>query len=624
MAKEKDLELGRLCNAMQKARLQDRFGREKMAEMVKESTGSHYSDNGADKETPINLLALYERVVSRNLIAKNPRVKLSTFEKSDKPTMAALNDSVNDTIKKIRLVDTLRQSVINGLYSMGIVQVALATPADSAMTGWNLKAGSPFAMIVDRDDFVWDIHAREISKAGFVGNRLRLPLDVIKKMFGKKAKDIQPEPDPMYNLEGDERISMIGRGFYSDSEEYEDFASIWQVYLRRHKLIVTLSEDMLTGANLENNVYGKGRARALDVQKWIGPDCGPYHILGYRWISGNALPCGPIQEIYDLHLSVNNICRKLIREIRETKKITLFTGSDNDAQRINETPDGHSCRVDDPKQVLQIVLNEPIQALGLLMNEFIQRVSWLAGNLELMGGLAPQAKTLGQDKLNTAASSAGMADMQETTVNHVADVCEALCWFEHHHPEKITKSQYSIKGTGRSITRKTYPNNPRVFMNQPDEQNPGKAMHPSRLNIRNQPWEDMNARVDPYSIQHQTPQARLQFLDGVVTQVAPFMQLLQQQGVQFNVQKWIELKAELADSPDLGEIFEIGTPVTPDAGSSGGDQPPGAPPATTEHVRRSMGGDSQQAKEALFKNNASRQTSQNGQPQSPSMNGATA
>ncbi len=96
------------------------------------------------------------------------------------------------------------------------------------------------------------------------------------KLYNRKAAANLPESyDSLYNEQGDERINTLGRGYYlQDVEEFEPYVDLWEVYLPRQRLVLTFSDDMLTGA-VGGEIDG-----ALRVQRWIGPDCGPYHLLG--------------------------------------------------------------------------------------------------------------------------------------------------------------------------------------------------------------------------------------------------------------------------------------------------------------------------------------------------------
>jgi len=604
--KQADVDLGRLCKAMRQARLQDSYMRAKMTEMVRERAGAHYSEDAAYKSTPINILSLYERVISRTLIAKNPRFRLQTHDTKSRHVVAAQEDAINEEVVKMRLDVTARRAVISALYGFGAVVCALADPADAGIRGWTIEAGMPFVEAIDRDDIVYDIHAHDLTQMEFVGWRRRIPTDIARAMY--RRKDIEATEDPMFNLEGDERISMIGRGYYSDREA-SDHTTIWTVYLPRHRKIVDLLGDSITGHSPElmdpDGIYGKGNRRCLSEKRFVGPPWGPVIWLGYDWISGNAIPRGPIHDVYDLHLAVNNIARKLINQAHDTKRITMSMG-ENDIQRINETADGHSCRVEDPNSVQQVVMNEPLQSLGLLMDAFINRASWIAGNLELLGGLAPQARTASQDKMNASSSAAGVADMQESTERFMEQIGRSLLWYQHHHPTRITKSHYHLPMAPEfSKTRYTYPNNPDIHMGRPG------------LNVRDHDWGDMSVEIAPYSLRHRGPDMQLQFLGQVINQMAPFAQMLMQQGYQFNVAKWLEIQAKYGDAPEIEELWQVGEVPEALKGEASTSDIGSPPNQQTEHIRRSLGGDSQQAREALLSNAFARGSggpSSNGQP----------
>lgn len=602
--KQADVDLGRLCEAMRQSRLQDSFMRQTTADMVRERAGAHYSEDAAYKSTPINLMSLYERTISRSLISKNPRYRIQTYDVRARHVVSAQQDSLNEEVQRMNLAEAGREAVISALYGFGAVVCALADPADAGLRGWTIEAGMPFVEQIDRDDIVYDIHAKKLSQMEYIGWRRRIPTDIARKMY--KRSDIEATEDPMFNLEGDERISMIGRGYYSDREA-SDHTTVWTIYLPRHRKIVDMIGDSVTGHSPESmdpdNIYGKGNRRCLRESKFVGPPWGPVIWLGYDWISGNAIPRGPIHDIYDLHLAVNNMARKLINQSHDTKRVTM-TMDENDIQRINDTPDGYSCKVNDPKSTMQVVLNEPLQSIAQLMDTFINRASWLAGNLELLGGLAPQAKTLGQDKLNSQSSSAGVADMQESTDRFMAEIGRSLLWYQHHHPTRITKSHYRVPAAPEiGMTRRTWPNNPEIHGNVPGR------------NVRNHDWEDLSLEIAPYSLRTRSPDMQLQFLGQVIQQMQPFAQLLMQQGHQFNVEKWLEIQAKYGDAPEIQELWQVGE--IPDAMKGDAASPEvGAPPnQPTENIRRSLGGDSQQAREALLSNAAARGAgNQNGQP----------
>lgn len=561
-------------------------------EMVRQFVGKNYSDEGTKEPIPVNLISLYVSVVARNLIAKNPRVMLSTFNASDKPMVCAMEAWVNKEIESLRLANSIQRVVLDALFSVGIMKIALATPADAACMSWRLQAGAPFCERVDLDDFIFDTHARDFDEVSYIGHRFRPPLEVIRdsKIYSKGRKDLSASTDSPYNLEGDERISRIGRGYVaSDAEEFEDRVDLWEIYLPREKVVLTLADDAVNGSVSDQG----GTPAPLREQDWIGHDLGPYRLLSYGIVPGNPMPKGPIQDLFDSHLAVNNIYRKAIRQAERQKENTFVQGgATEDGSRIMESSDGQILRVDNPDKIITRVMGGPNQQ-NLLFGQHLKDVfSWCAGNLDIMGGLSPQSRTATQDTMLDKNSTRAIADMQDRTVQFTADTLKCLCWYWYHDPFKVQKVRHSIGGVSE-ITRTITPER--------------------RMKAK---WDDLEIQVDPYSMQHQTPQTRAQALTQLVqTIIMPMQQLLQQAGVAFDVNAYLAKMAKYMDQPDLQDLLTMRTPPDTGGGAPEGDAgAPGKPPETKRtYERRSVGQDTMANRQSEFANALSGSQANSGQ-----------
>lgn len=574
------IDIPRLAEAVQNARMGLRRVRDNRLEMVRETAGSYYAEEGAAKEVPCNLMGLYTSIVGRKMMANNPRVMLSVADQGQKPIVSAMERWANKEIERIHLANTLQRVVLDSLYSVGICKVALATPADAAAVSWNIRGGEPMAMRVDLDDFVFDIHARDFDEVSFIGHRFRVPREAALSMYGKKS-DLPVSDDPMFNLEGDERINMIGRTYVSGQDEFEDMVDLWELYLPRHRLIVTLVDNALTGSD----------KRALDIRRWIGPDSGPYLILGMGTLPGNCMPKAPLQDLFPLHKAANRILRKLIRQADRYKKLTIVQENTEDGATMNAGNDGDTVAIRQPDKMGQTESGGPSEQLFQLFTALKELFSWLAGNLEIMGGLSAQSKTASQDEMLNQNSSASVSDMQGRVMDFVSKVIGSLCWFWHHDPFKMMTVQHSLPGL-------------------PDMSVMRRVSAAQRQQVR---FEDMDVQVDPYSLPHSTPQQRFAGLSSLVTNViAPMLPLLQQQGKGFDVDRFLALASKYLNQPDVTDIVTIqpiqqGGPPSPDAG------PKMAPQTSREYIRRSIGGQPQtQAGKDRLSLNGMRQASSNG------------
>lgn len=566
-----DVDFSRLCNDMTRSRLALRYPRESRRDMIVQYAGKYYSEESASEPVPINLLALYINIVGRGLIAKNPRAMMSTFQKANKPTISTMQQWVNDEADRMNLAKTLQRWVVDALFSIGIIKVALSTPSDAAHAAWSLESAQPFVANVSLDDFVCDMHARDFSEVSYIGHRYRVPLDTIRdsSIYTKARKLLTASTDPLYNQEGDTRANVIGRTTYGTStgEEFEEMVDLWEVYLPRRKLVVTFESDNA------GNPEVSGAGDVLRVQRWLGPDDGPYHILGFQVMPDNLLPKAPLQDLFDLHMLANNLYRKLTRQA-ERQKTLLLTRAPEDAARIQTSSDGDIVRVDNPDAHKLIPFDNISQLNMQLFIDCVQRFSFQAGNMEMMGGLSPQSKTATQDKLLASNASGTLMSMQETVVQKTEEVYRAMCWFQHHDPVRNYKAKFEVPGMPElSVMRQVGPQD--------------------RQRV---PWDELQIKIDPYSLQSQTPQARLMMLQQVLTQIImPLMPLLKGQGIIPDLNAILRKFAEYQDNPDLQEFLTIVEPPQQDVQTSGGGEGgPQAPEPDRVYNRMEMPGRTQQ------------------------------
>jgi hypothetical protein len=582
MPRKSEVDFPTLCKVIYSARLALEQTRATRREHVRLYAGANWGNNSAPLRQPVNLISQYVQIILRNLIAKNPQVMLSTFDKSKKPMVKASQSWANHEIKAMRLDKTLGRVALDGLFCMGITKVALASPGDSAMAGWNLPAGQPYAKRVDFDDFVFDVHARDFDEVAFIGHRFRVPLEVIQdsKLYSKARKDLTAQTDNPYNREGDERINMLFRGYVTGTdEELEPMVDLWEIYCPRHDTVYTVP-DLWVNAGGPNT-----SEEPLRAVKWIGPERGPYHLLSLLPPPpGNVLPKGPIMDLVDLHEAVNRAARKLINQADRQKDNTFVQGAaDADGKRVIDANDGDIVRVDNPDKIHQVSQGGPNPGLFAFMTAMKDLYSWLAGNLDIMGGLAPQSKTASQDKMLDANSARSVSDMQATMVDYVSDVLgpQGLLWYWWHHPQKVMDTTYEVPGVSEvSIRRRVTPQD--------------------RASLR---IDDLDLEVNPYSLAHTTPQQRSAGLKAILAQVvAPFAALMQQDGIKVDMNTVLSKIGEYEDQPDIAEILTITQPPVQEGGG-GEDAPPMAAETTRNYVRESRSGmtDRGQAKDVVTK-----------------------
>ena len=593
--------VSRLCEAINVYRQALETPRCERFEAVRQYAGDHWSEETAGEKIHINLLSLYVDIVLRNLIAKTPRVMLSTLKMQEKPVVAAMQDWANTHFEKMRLASSLQRIALDALFSVGIAKVGLIDPARSAAANWRLAPGEASVQRVDLDDFVFDMNARDFAEASFIGHRYRVPLEVAKDFYKKTGKELTASEGRSYNTQGDERIDVLGRGYYG-ADEYIEMVDLWEIWCPQYGVIHTLSEDSLTGAtSLSNGTEPK----ALAEEDWIGHDSGPYKFLGLMTVPGNAMPKGPIQNLINMHRSANRVLSKLIWSAENFKDVTILPkGAEADWERIKTAMHGGVGFMDRADQAKQIAMNRPDPMLLQFFIQLKEIFSWMAGNLDIMGGLSPQSKTARQDTMLNENSTRGIADMQDRMVTFASEVTESLLWYAWHDPKLIMNAPYSPQGL------------PDIQI--PRALGPWNAENP-RMMKRTGAFEDMQIKIDPYSLPHSTPQKRAQDLIQVVTKLYfPYAQIAMQQGITLDFNTFLEKLGVYLDMPDLKEIMKMAQPLQSPETIDMGQSPAEDTTHTRENVpMRTNRGDSMNAMNAL----AGIDTGGASQPE-PSMNGA--
>jgi len=549
-------------------------------EIERRIAGPRYSENSTHKTRYINLAGMYRNIVGRNLFSKDPRVLLTTFDRNQEEAVKTMQEWLNQELPRTEFGPTFRRIVHDALTSIGIAKVGIATPADAAMYSWRLEAGDPYFCRVDLDDFVFDTTARDFAEVGYIGYRFRAVKEAVEssKMFDKKGRqELMATKDRPYNEDGDERIRNIGRNSYEIPGEFEEMVDLWYMYCPRMKREMILSDNQIAGPS--GTKHGV-RTVPLFEREYIGHEKGPIRVLAYDWIPGNPFPKGPIQDIMDLDDAFNQSYRKLTRQAARLKEITVVRkGNQSDMAAIKESSDGDIVPVDNPEATKVIVQGGPNQALFLFMQKLMKDFSWAAGNLDVLGGLASQAETFGQEQLLANQSSGQVASMQDTTGNFAADIVESLGWLYWHHPQKVMQ------------TKKALDTLPGIWVNQ--ELHPWTNEDP---NAMKRDGEMPQIKIDLYSLKHTTPERKASQITQVVTQVlAPMMTAAQQQGKAFNFSEFLETISTYWDLPELKKIMMTAEP--PPEVETG--KAAGTPTETTRnYVRRSTGGNSARAQEA--------------------------
>jgi hypothetical protein len=367
-------------------------------------------------------------------------------------------------------------------------------------------------------------------------------------------------PDGIGLGEGNDRTSDLSSGNSITKTEYRRYVELWDLWLPGDKLLVTLPFQQGLGP--------------LEVRDWEGPERGPFHVLAFSTIPGNATPSGPVQQLVELQDLYSTLFNKLGRQAKRQKTITAASGAaeaSGAASRIKDAQDGEIIITDHVDSVKEMNYGKIDPANMQFVAYLKELFSYMAGNLDAMGGLSQQGDTLGQEQLLVQSSSQMLLDLQTKTTEFTREVVTDLCWYLYSDPFVELALSKDITGYG-SI--------------------PFKWSAERRK-------EDFFAYVflvEPYSLQAKGPQQRLNSILQIVTQVLlPLSPQMGEWGMQINLKKFVELVAKYGDMPELNDLISSEVQMQHQPGLAGQQVTPGrrplqSPTTTRNYVRKNVSG----------------------------------
>ncbi len=571
-----DVDMDRLRKALEWSDRQLEPFRNLVHGLVQEVSGSTYKPGrGRPKyEGLLNLLNQTVDAYSISLVAQRPRIMTTTEEVSLRRFAAIYEIAMNNLIAEIRLEETLRRSVVDAIYLMGIVKVH-AKETIQVMVETDLWAdpGTPFASNVSVDNWIPDMAASKYSRVQFAGDWYRIPFEMLEGDLFDQAEIKKQELRPTskhHMAAGEERLDRIATGQEIDPEEIRPMIDVCDLWIPDDKMIYTFAVDPRSRFKL--------RGAPIAAFPPDDPDAGPYDILSFNDVPDNIVPSSPAAHLAGLSRIINNMMRKQSGKAHAQKDVFWYTPAGaKDAERIQSAQDQARIAIQEQSEVGVMKIGGVDQALQAYMTAMLQLYDRMAGNLTSIAGLGNQAPTLGQEEIIQGSVSKKEAAMQQRVIEHAERVIRRLGRMLWNDRAKVIPGSRTVPGL------EEYP--PLDATWWPDE--------------REGAFDDYKFTVDVYSMPYQSPEKKFSTMVQLLQNILiPGAALMAQQGGAINFQKVVETAAHLLNAPELKDWVEFGSPpppaVGPEQGGQGGQgepavEQPGMPPSTTRnYVRRSV------------------------------------
>lgn len=539
----------RLVAAIEHSRKELRQFREARSRRIAEYVGSKWGGSGAGHPVPVNLIELAKTIYVTQLASENPHVLCVPRRKQLKYIAELAQQNANHLLREIAFAGTMQQIVDDAIFCVGIGKTGITVPELAEAQGWRHDAFQPYFDCVSFDHWVHDTNAWRPEQWSFCGDRYQMPLRVVLEsdLFGPYKDKLKPV-GRHEREESDSRVSDFERSSgAADDDTFEDMVELWDIWLPRDRIILTLCANPLSD-------------KVLRVVEWEGPECGPYHWLDYFRVPDNSMPA-PVSAFWEeLHRLFNMTFTKVGDQVLRMKTVNYAqAGAEGDANRVVRAEDGDTILVANPQAVQQKKFDGADGATLAFLLQVKQLFNWVGGNLDLVGGLGPQSETLGQDRLLHQSASLRIQRMQQRTMEFAKDIIEALLWYDWFDPFKSRELSITIPGTDMT--------------------------HPALLTPdmrRENDFFELNFDIEPYSMQPRSPAERLNALMQILTNVVfPMMPFWQAQGIGINGPELMKKISAYSNLPELHEMLIQIQPVESEAGIK-----PRQSPVTTRREER--------------------------------------
>jgi len=472
------------------------------------------------KARPINMVFRYLTIMMPYLAQYMPKTFVTP---RGNPLYAHTADMLGKALthlkKEIRYRNTFREIVFNALTYIGAIKIGLCPNGTIEWGGETHQNGQLYADSIDPDDLIFDVGARRQADLLFIGNKYRLPLRYVQESGLFKHYDQLKKASKIYGHESPEAIAKaeVKDGVY---HELYDMVELYDVYMVNEGLLLTLPTE------------GEGNRimRTVDML----PEDGPYELLSFHDFPGSLLPIPPAYNALDLDDAVNRISRRLDQQLRGQKTILAYEDAAvDDANRVVKATDGSTVKVSDINRLKEITFGAPQGDNIAVADWYIKQFSEQQGNLNTLGGIRSESKTLGQERLKANNAQGTVEDMYESVTEFGTRAESKMAWYLMANPFVNIPMIKEVPGVPGGLSL-TYNND-----------------------TRDGEFLDFNFEMQAYSTQGKTPEVAYQQLLSAVNQIIlPLIEVGAQQGMTVDVQRLVQAASKYTESDDLMQVFK--------------------------------------------------------------------
>ncbi len=547
---------GRLLKAIKTSNEAMLLFRRVRKRLIKDYVGSWYSIEADDPKVLVNLINQTAQIYTVALAANRPQVMVSTPLSENWHFAKRFEVNLNKLISDMNLEKTFRAIVLDAFFCLGC-GVVMMRDTDTRFHGmleseedvW-LDPGEPWLNRVSLDDLILDMTAKELTKMRYCGHRYRADFEKVQEEPGYDKKVVAKlTPTSKTSIDNSDRAADIAAGIQVDDDELKPMIWLQDIWVAENNTVATFAVDFDEPPLLE--------------REWTGSQAGPYKFLSLGDVPDNIIPASPAINLKGMHDLQNRLHVRMEADSDAHRVANIYPpGGEDLAEKMRTAERNGWYMGQNPGDIEQIEtggVDPRDQALALFIQDEYDR---FAGNLQAMGGLGPQASTVGQEELIHGQVSRTEADMRMATVNFAAASILDLGRLMWEDQTLELQSSIPVGNSGIEVKSNWIPD------------------------FRVGEFEDYDFRVEPYSMVFKTPERKREELFQFLQQLAPLWPMFQASGATLDAEAVVAEVARLSNRPEFKRFITFASP----ADELGGDQNTVRQSAVTsrENVRRNI------------------------------------
>lgn len=491
--------IGRLNRAINACRRLKETTDKKNSRMLRTYASGYYHKVAPTDAHPLNMVDRAVSIWLPFLVGGLPKIIIEPkINLQFRPFAYTFQLALNQWMKNMKFAQrTLEPAVLNSLFGMGIVKTGTHKADIAELAGYLTVEGRPYAEVVDEQNYVFDITAKDREQYEFEGDEYILPTEEAKEFFGKKFAD---EITPDFKLYGEQHPKEITNPEKIPYNELHDYSAFIDLWLPEEKVIITILPPY------------KSFTKILKTTNYEGPASGPYDVLGYKQFRGSTIPIPPVFGLMELDAAINTLYSKARNQAERLKKIGVYEGgNEKDAETARDAKDGEMCGFTNVQAVKEVTIGGVVPEIYEFLGFSLNQLSEQGGNLSVAGGRRMMAKTLGQEEMLMANASRTLDMMSQKVHYFASSIAEKLAFEMWQNPTMQIAAVKKMAGIAEIP----------VLYNQLQQEGS---------------FIDYHLDVELFSMQRLSPEAKFQKMFQLITAwVLPTMQLAAQQGKVLNV-----------------------------------------------------------------------------------------